>query len=106
MIELLAINPKIPHKEIDGSIFVGWLDDEDSQPGFEPHGHLNLGTDDNREETCELTLLGILLCLVLIYNNHVGNLKYGLYNKHNSGLFDGCAMVLCWQELVAHILST
>jgi hypothetical protein len=80
MIEVTAIHPRITSKKFMESIDDWSLDDID----FAPYGVGQLGRDRNGEETNELTLGGIMLCLILIYNNHVGNLKCGLYNKQFS----------------------
>jgi hypothetical protein len=86
IMEVLAMNPRITRKKLENSIDE-WPDfDEpdylDSLPlsyGFGP-----VDIDDNGEDTYELSLGGILFILVLIYNNHIGKLKCGLYIKEFS----------------------
>jgi hypothetical protein len=80
MMEVIAIHPRITRKKFEESIDDWSLDDID----FPPCGFGYLGMDNNGEETYELTLGGIMLCIILIYNNHLGKLKCGLYNKQFS----------------------
>jgi hypothetical protein len=80
MMEVTAIHPRITRKKFEESIDDWSLDDIE----FSPYGFGHLIRDSNGEETYEHTLGGIMLCLLLIYNNHIGNLKCGLYNKQFS----------------------
>jgi hypothetical protein len=80
MMEVTAVHPRITRKKFEESIDDWSLDEIE----FSPYGFGHLIRDSNGEETYEHTLGGLMLCLILIYNNRIGNLKYGLYNKQLS----------------------